>query len=554
MCIDKDCSMILDSISNPILVASPVYDQKQQIADFRVEYLNPVFKELTNNAIQQGACFKDFKSDIPSSVNWYTIGVQALTENKKYISSYYSARIKTWFHITMNKTDDNLCVLTLTDINTLKNQEKQLQYLAFHDNLTGLPNRAYFNRIFGPTITSTQENQTHFGIMLIDIDNMKTVNDISGHTAGDEVLKTGAKILDGFEHNNIQSFRLGDDEYLVLATNIFSRNEMTTISDAIFEAFQNADINISAGIAMCPDDNTQANNLLKYADLAMHSVKKNGKNNIAFFQYSMYEKFLNRMLLQRKLLEATENQDFELYFQPQSDVKTNGLRGFEALLRWHDETLGWINPEDFIPIAEETHAILKLGQWVLETAISTLKHWQTQFAFGGIMSVNVSPSQLKKTGFIFDLFELLKQYDIRPGTLEIEITEGIFIEDMKRTVELLNHIREMGVLISLDDFGTGYSSFRYLQQLPLTTLKIDKAFISNISKHNSVESDITDSIVALVSKMGLETIAEGVEQDDQLNMLKNMHCKTVQGFLRGRPMNKIQCEMILREDKTAENA
>jgi len=546
--------MILDSISNPILVASPVYDQKQQIADFRVEYLNPVFKELTNNAIQKGACFKDFKSDIPSSVNWYTIGVQALTENKKYISSYYSARIKTWFHITMNKTDDNLCVLTLTDINTLKSQEKQLQYLAFHDNLTGLPNRAYFNRIFGPTITSTQENQTHFGIMLIDIDNMKTINDISGHTAGDEVLKTGAKILDGFEHSNIQSFRLGDDEYLVLATNIFSRNEMTTISDAVFEAFQNADINISAGIAMCPDDNTQANNLLKYADLAMHSVKKNGKNNIAFFQDSMYEKFLNRMLLQRKLLEATEKQEFELYFQPQSDVKTDGLRGFEALLRWHDETLGWINPEDFIPIAEETHAILKLGQWVLETAISTLKHWQTQFAFRGIMSVNVSPSQLKKTGFIFDLFELLKQYDIRPGTLEIEITEGIFIEDMKRTVELLNHIREMGVLISLDDFGTGYSSFRYLQQLPLTTLKIDKAFISNISKHNSVESDITDSIVALVSKMGLETIAEGVEQDDQLDMLKNMHCKTVQGFLRGRPMNKIQCEMILREDKTAENA
>ena len=550
MLTDNDYFTVLNSVTNPVLVGSPVYTADNTVHDFKIEYINPVFSDITENKIKKGNLFSSFQQYVPSSINWYAMGVQTITENKKFASSFYSRRLKSWYHITMNKADGNLCVLTLTNITTMKSQERQLHYLAFHDSLTDLPNRAYFTRIFDATIRSTVENSTHMGIMLIDIDNMKTINDISGHSAGDEVLKVAAKILSSFEHTNIQPCRLGDDEFLVLATNIVSRNEMITISDAVFEAFQTIDINISAGVSLCPDDSTQANNLLRFADLAMHTVKRSGKNNIAFFAQTMYENFLDKELLQRKLIAATDNKTFQLYFQPQFDVKTNTLRGFEALLRWHDDTLGWINPENFIPIAEETHAILKLGQWVLDTAISVLKQWQQEYNFKGIMSVNVSPTQLKKTGFVFELFDLIKKYDIKPETLEIEITEGIFIDDMQHTVNILNHIRQMGVLISLDDFGTGYSSFRYLQCLPLTTLKIDKAFISNISRKSSVETDITDSIVSLVSKLGLETIAEGVERTDQLDILKHMNCRTIQGFLRGKPMERSRCEEILKQNST----
>jgi len=384
--------------------------------------------------------------------------------------------------------------------------------------------------------------------MLIDIDDMKSVNDVSGHVAGDSVLRRSARILERFRSEDTQIFRLGDDEFLVLATDLPSRNRMVTIADVIFESFQNGSISISAGISLCPDDNMQAVDLLKYADLAMHTVKKNGKNDIAFFERSMYDTFLHHTLLQEKLVVAAENNTFELYYQPQFNIETNYLRGFEALIRWHDDTFGWINPEEFIPIAEETHVIMRLGRWVLETAAETMKQWESEFGFNGIMSVNVSPMQLKDVNFVSDLAQLVKMYNIAPGTFEIEITEGICIDNIKRSVKLLNQIRNLGILISLDDFGTGYSSFRYLQYLPLNTLKVDKAFIANLDAQMSVESNITNSIISLVSKMGIETIAEGVERTEQLDALRDMKCRNIQGFLRGKPMTKARCSAILGGD------
>jgi EAL domain-containing protein (putative c-di-GMP-specific phosphodiesterase class I) len=263
----------------------------------------------------------------------------------------------------------------------------------------------------------------------------------------------------------------------------------------------------------------------------------------------LHEQLLHKTVLRKRLQQATGALNFELHFQPQFTIKENKLRGFEALLRWSDDQLGQVPPKEFIPAAEESHAIIDLGYWVLETAVRTLKQWQEYYSFDGIMSVNVSPVQLTESGFSEKLFSLLQSYDIRPASLELEVTESILINNMEEIVQLLNKIRQKGILISLDDFGTGYSSFLYLQRLPVTTIKIDKSFISNLVSENSKDAVIADSIISLASKLGLETIAEGVEDESQLAILKDMNCTTVQGFLYGKPMADKECAVLLNAYK-----
>jgi diguanylate cyclase (GGDEF)-like protein len=545
---NSEYSQFLDSVSNPVVVTTPVYDETRHIVDFTIDYVNPAFSRLTHDFTRAGEKYSDISRILPETVDWLNLAVKTITEDTPGEATYYAERDRTWFHMTVDKTRNGRCIFTLSNVSELKKKEKQLTDLVYTDQLTGLSNRTCFNEVFDMTIEASLKNGERIGLMLIDIDDMKSINDISGHVAGDSILRRGAALLSHFENDTIRVFRLGDDEYVVLVTKLESRDRMATICDAIFESFQSASISISAGVSVSPDDNNEPGDLMRYADLAMHSVKKNGKNDVAFFERTMYDTFLHRTLLQEKLLVAAENKSFELYYQPQFNIETNVLRGFEALIRWHDDTFGWIEPEEFMPLAEETRAILPLGKWVMETAAETLRQWKHDYGFSGIMSVNVSPTQLKEASFISDLTKLIKAYGIEPGTFELEITEGIFIDDIRRTVKLLNQIRNLGLLVSLDDFGTGYSSFRYLQYLPLNTLKVDKAFVSNLDSRASVESNITNSIITLVTKMGIETIAEGVERTDQLNALREMRCSNMQGFLRGKPMNKARCDAVLSGD------
>ena len=238
-------------------------------------------------------------------------------------------------------------------------------------------------------------------------------------------------------------------------------------------------------------------------------------------------------------------------YQPQFEISTGLLRGFEALIRWDDPELGEIPPSVFIPVAEENGLILPLGKWILNTTMQRLKEWQDKYDFKGTMSVNVSPIQLKQDGFLDELMEIIGKYEIDPEYVEIEITEGVMINNIQTTVEKLKSLKDLGFKISLDDFGTGYSSLNYLQQLPLDTLKIDKSFINDICSMDGIQANITSSIINMVTKMGLETIAEGVERPDQLNLLKRYNCNIVQGFLRGKPMNIIDCDAYLGGDKSA---
>lgn len=579
---------ILDSVSQAVCVAALDKKEDGSLLDCTIEYVNDAFKALTQSRVLAGMTYTSCGQQFSQEVDWPQLAAEALGKHEAVQCRFYSILCARYLTVSMNRLSEDRIVLVFIDIsqdkenelqlkrqnirlaslteelstsqthlrselNSIQTLNEQLRFAAYHDTLTNLHNRAWFNKCLAECIAFCKEDteKSLFGILLLGVDNMRTVNEAGGHKAGDELLRQTAVVLRRFESNTVTAFRFSGDEFILLKSALSSQDEMASLGSSVLRAFNDAGIHISGGITLYPDDAQSGDDLLKFADMAKLEVKRNGKNGIAFFKPVMQENFMRKLRLESKLSKAMDNNVFELYFQPQFEVNSGNLRGFEALLRWHDTELGWISPEHFIPLAEESRLVIPLGDWVLDTALSILSEWETQFNFDGIISVNVSPVQFKKEDFLERLVEKITMYGVNVSHLEIEITEGMLIDDVDATVEKLNKIHAMGIGISLDDFGTGYSSLRYLQILPLTTLKIDKSFVSNISTQDSIEANITESIVTMVSKMGLDTIAEGVETDAQLTALKKMNCHNVQGFLKGKPMPVSLCERMLGGDNSA---
>lgn len=573
---------ILDTIPAAVIIAVPV-KQDEQITDFSIVYVNECFRNLTKNFIKEGVLFSSFKEKISQDISWFDMAVETIKTKKTIEETFYSHNFSIWIQLVAKCVPGDYVAVSLTNVSQAKEYEsalseqnkkleevtsqlkssrlnldsqlkniqqlnEQLLFAAYHDSLTDLYNRAWLSTMMKVQIKETTEKNEKFGILLFDIDNMKDINDSRGHNAGDELLKQVATILKLMESKTVTATRFGGDEFVLLYKNIKDRDEAIEISKKALRFLNAEGIGISGGISIFPDDSKKTEDLLKFADMAKIEAKKNGKNNVACFHSLMQEKFLSKLNIETKMSKAMASRNFQLYYQPQFDAKTKELRGFEALLRWYDSDLGWISPEQFIPLAEETHLVVPLGDWVMTTALATIKEWEMKFSFNGIMSVNVSPVQFVQEDFIEKLFKKIEKSGIDKKHLEIEITEGVLIDNVEDTISKLNKIREQGVGLSLDDFGTGYSSLRYLQLLPLTTLKIDKSFVSNIAAKDGFEANLTESIISLVSKMGLNTIAEGVENEEQLKMIQKFNCRTIQGFLLGKPMPKEQCEKLLVEN------
>lgn len=543
-----DYKNVFDAVPQPSLIVFPETDGKGIVTDFQVLYENPAYTNLMRILTDDGRKNEQFRAELDSFPPLFNTARQTGSGKPFFELELESVSLNSRFRIQAAEVSGGTYLLSLMGEEKIRLSPAELNASDSLDALTGLPDRSYFNRVFDQAIDTAVINGRTAGIVLIDLDDMKSINDSSGHLAGDSILRRSAHLLERFAGDNCLVFRYGDDEFLLLQTDLPSKDRLATISDVIFDSFQNIGIRISAGIACCPDDSSNAADLLKFADLAVKTAKRNGKNTVVFFEQRMYADFLRRSLLQQKLIIAAANGSFEQYYQPQFSLSSDRLRGFEALLRWNDPTMGMISPDEFIPIAEETHVICELGSWVLHRACETLRTWREQYGFEGIMSVNVSPSQLLGNGFIEDLEETIADYGVQPGSLEVEITEGIFIHDIGRIVPLLQQIRQLGVLVSLDDFGTGYSSFRYLQFLPIDTLKVDKAFVANLTENPNMQAKLTESIISLGNKLELETIAEGVEREEQLKVLKTMHCSVLQGFYRGKPMPKGKCDAVLAGD------
>lgn len=589
MIIDHFYRSILESLPQVVLVATPLSVPETGQTDFLIEYVNPAWERVSGSRVQtvQGKMLSQTiysKTGIP----WTEMGCATLHDGKSRQYTHYSELVDKWLDVSVIKLEPDHICMHINDLTEQKQGEMRLkeqnmrlsalsaelagsksnlklklekiemlntdlEQLAYFDRLTKLPNRLRFNQILVEELEIVQRTGGKLALAIFDIDNLKPLNDSLGHESGDELLCQIAQRLCHFEKNAIQASRFGGDEFLLIIQNYENDAELlhmiNTIQEMLREPYMlfNAELKstVSIGVATFPEDASNVKDLLKYADIAMTDAKRRGKDTLSLFHSVMQDNLLSRITMEQKMFQALEQEAYQLYFQPQFDVSSKGLRGFEALVRWFDPDLGYVSPDKFIPIAEETRLIIPLGDWIMRTACKTLAEWQSDFNFNGIMSVNVSPVQLQTSGFIDDLQNIILEYEITPNSLEIEITEGVLIGNFEQAVKLLQEIKDLGVGISLDDFGTGYSSLSYLQFLPLTTLKIDKSFIANITQDQSIEYDITDAIVTLVNKLGLDTIAEGVETEEQLAAISQLHCKTIQGFLTGRPMQRIDCEKMI---------
>ena len=422
--------------------------------------------------------------------------------------------------------------------------QDQLNFEAKHDPLTHLNNRWCLEQYGVKLIEKHKQEQTAFALLFIDIDNFKFINNTHGHRIGDMVLIYMAKVLESFNESAFKA-RLGGDEFIVIieiprAASLGSIDELVKqFQDNMEEHIQvggtTVNLSISIGYSIYPYDGANYDDLLAKADLAMYHVKKHGKSSYERYYENMNEEVSNEYVIIAQLKRALEKNELSMFYQPQVDMITGSVTGFEALIRWYNKELGQVSPAVFIPIAEKTGLIVKLGHFIMEESIKFAAIMKQQKSDLYKVSINISVVQLLERSFISDLMDLIKKYQVSPNHVQIEVTESVMIESFDIIVSKLRCLRESGIHISLDDFGTGYSSLTYIQRLPIDELKIDKSFIDNISKEGG-DTSLIDTIIGIADNMKLELIAEGVEDEEQLEFLKGHGCHLGQGYLFARPM------------------
>lgn len=434
-------------------------------------------------------------------------------------------------------------VLVIRDITERKRNERKIYHLAYHDALTDLPNRRSFIERLRQEVKQAKRNQTQLGIMMLDIDNFKDINDSYGHEMGDLALIEVAKRARSYLRSTDQIARLGGDEFTIIMPNLSNAKEIETVAKRMNDSFKlpvEVEGNLlhfscSIGISLFPSDGKDADDLLKRADIALYAAKEKGRDGFLFFRPEMEERSLERILLENEMQKAIEQEQFYIEYQPKKDLSTGNLIGMEALVRWKHPELGIISPEKFIPVAEETGLILPLGEWILLQGCRQNKEWQDEGYPPMVISINLSALQFN-SDLPAKVEEILKKTGLGAEWLELEITESTFL-NLDDTTTLLEEIRALGVQVSIDDFGTGYSSFSYIKHLPIDTLKIDASFIKDIH-HNNESQTIVRAIIDIARLLKLNVIAEGVEGSEQLQILNQAGCVQGQGYLFSKPLSK----------------
>jgi diguanylate cyclase (GGDEF)-like protein/PAS domain S-box-containing protein len=427
-------------------------------------------------------------------------------------------------------------VIAVRDLQARKEAEQHIHYLAHHDALTSLPNRSHFNERIDQEIAALTKGES-LAVLCLDLDRFKEVNDLFGHAAGDAVLQTVASCVTAILGERQLMARLGGDEFAVLLPGITNPAAASRFAESILEALRTTSetpetnsISTSIGIALYPDDATDRQALLTHADTALYRAKTEGRNTYRFFEARMGAEARERRMLEHDLRLAIARDELRLVYQPQKEIQNQATIGFEALLRWKHSTRGEVSPVIFIPIAEETGAILEIGDWVLKTACREAATWTRPLT----VAVNVSAVQLYNADFVQELHQTLLETGLPPRRLEIEITETALVRDFNRALATLRQIKALGIGIAMDDFGTGYSSLSNLRAFPFDKIKIDGSFIKSVNS-NDQAATIVRAVLGLGRGLGLPVLAEGVETDAELQFLKNELCDEVQGYLLGRP-------------------
>ncbi|WED43289.1 EAL domain-containing protein [Legionella cardiaca] len=445
-----------------------------------------------------------------------------------------------------------------TNITSRKKAEKELLYLSSHDILTNLYNRSAFEKTLNKTITRSRQNHEQFAILLLDLDNFKQVNDTFGHHVGDQLLVTVAKHLrENIRANDIVA-RLGGDEFVILLSNIKTEQEVDKFAKSLIRRF-NKPIElenhcflatVSAGIVIAPKSGKDASTLLKNADMALYTVKELGRNNYQFFTNTIHNNFSRRSEIEMSLIDAMRKEEFYLVYQPQYKLPRKQIIGMEVLLRWQHPTLGAVMPAEFIPITEKNGLILQLGEWVLRSACKQYMSWQDQgiIARNINLAINLSPKQLEDKNFLNSMKNILQETNMSAKNLELELTETAVMTSAVDLDDSLKQLKSMGIKLSIDDFGTGYSSLTRLKDLPVNSLKIDKSFIRDLAT-DSDHATIVKSIIGLGNSLGLNVITEGVETEEQLNLLFQYQCTMAQGFyFEKQPLTVDEMSRLLQQN------
>ncbi|MEZ5307915.1 MAG: EAL domain-containing protein [Pyrinomonadaceae bacterium] len=444
---------------------------------------------------------------------------------------------------------------SLTDITERKQAEEKMAFDAVHDSLTGLPNRkSLMNRLDRTLRRARHDESIQFGVMFIDLDRFKVINDSLGHQSGDKLLLAiAAKLMNVLRPSDMVA-RLGGDEFVLLVDNVRERAHLEEIAERVLiELSEPVEIEgqeiysgASIGVAIGSHDYERPDDIVRDADLAMYRAKARGKGRYEFFDSHSDQDTISRLQLEIELRKAIDHGQFVLYYQPIVALVSEKVIGFESLIRWQHPVHGLVPPNDFIPIAEETGLITTIGEWVLHEACTQLRQWQDEFpeAADLVMNVNLSARQLEQKNLLDLIRRTLNLTGLSPNCLKLEITESVIMNNAEQTIETVNNLRELGVRVSIDEFGTGYSSLSYLHRFPIDTLKVDRSFISRIEDGEGAE--IVQTIVTLAYTLGMDVVAEGVETIGQSKFLQEMKCSYGQGYYYSRPMDPEKATEVVR--------
>ncbi len=465
--------------------------------------------------------------------------------------SYYEGRFLPY-------VERHILVL-VSEITARKLSEKRIRRLAFFDTLTGLPNRQSFRQQLRGMIDEAKENREKVAVLYVDLDNFKRINDTLGHTVGDGVIKAIAERLseavrsgdaDGLSGNKqVGAARLGGDEFACAISDFEDDDVLSTIAERIGEQLRQPVthdghefvVTPSIGISVYPNDADNVEDLLKNADVAMYQAKDAGRDSVRFYSGTLAFRSLHGLALENDLRKALENDDLELYYQPKIDLASGRLVGAEALARWCNDQGEYVPPSVFIPMAEKSGQIVLLGDWVLRTACLQARDWQLKTGIATRIAVNISSQQFYQSNLQDTVMKALFEAGAKPSLLQLELTESILMRDVDRTIATLEYLKSTGITLAMDDFGTGYSSLSYLRRFPIDALKIDRSFVVDIEQSNG-GAVICAAILAMSRQLGLTVIAEGVENNEQVDFLRAHDCHEIQGFLISKPVPAAEFE------------
>jgi diguanylate cyclase (GGDEF)-like protein len=445
-------------------------------------------------------------------------------------------------------------LITLTDITDRRRHEARVEYLATHDELTGLPNRALVRDRLQQALERGRRSATYVAVMFVDLDRFKVVNDEHGHLAGDELLKEAARRLTMLVRGTDTVARIGGDEFLVVLSDLHKSADAYVVAQKIIDAFEvpfmvtaaKAYVGASVGVALAPQDGQDVDSVIRNADVAMYRAKGLGGDSYQFFNSDMSRIALRRLEVETQLRTAMVRQELRLRYQPKVDMRSMRITGCEALIAWESPVLGAVPPTEFIPVAEESGLIMAIGDWVLETACAQGRRWQQTLPEPLAVAVNLSSRQFMRHDVAGWITDTLRRTGFDPALLELELTESLIAHDPDKVAETIRELRACGVRFSIDDFGTGYSSLAYLKRFQVNALKIDRSFVRNLSAGAEDEA-IALAVISLASSLRLKVIGEGVETQEQWDFLRAHGCDEAQGYLVGKPVPPECLARILRD-------